>query len=201
MTSTRGGSPRIELRLVLIVAALCLGTGLTGVALRNVPESHRLITVDALYPSFSLKDIVDRSHAVAILEFEETAGVFWNSADNQEWVPEIASGKQAWIFRDDRFRVIEVLRGTLPSEQMTIRGVGGTVGGVTVELRDQTDWVRGNRYLLFLRQDQTPMEIGSELAWTVVWGGHGSLNALGNDQWANELATLSVSGKDVRTLP
>ena len=177
----------------LVIVALASGT-LAGA------NPHRYILVDSSYPSFTLADIAERSDAVAIVEHSGTGRVFWNSSDNKEWEAEIASGRQAWIYRDDRFRVINVLRGSLPMSNLTIRGVGGTVADVTLELEGQTKWVMGRSYLVFLRQDDTPFREGSERAWTVVWLGHGALEALGGGRWSNASGTLSLLESDLAAL-
>jgi len=188
--------------LATISGVLVVGFVLVAVAssMLNRPDPHRYISVDASYPSFTLVDIARRSDAVAILEFGGTTRAFWNSSDNKEWAPETASGKQAWIYRDDGFRVLKVLRGSLPTPTLTVRGVGGTVGDVTVTLEGQVDWVTDLPYLMFLRQDNTPFREGFERAWTVVWTGHGALESLGGGRWSNAVGTLSLTEADLAAL-
>lgn len=80
-----------------------------------------------------------------------------------------------------------------------MRGVGGHVENVHMEYEGQVDWVKGGRYLLFLRQDDTPFEAGSERARTVVWTGSGSF-APSEGGWKNADQTLVLSPDDVADL-
>lgn len=92
------------------------------------------------------------------------------------------------------------LTSSVPTSSLTIRGVGGTVAGVTLKLEGQVEWVAGKSYLVFLRQDDTPFREGSERAWTVVWNGHGALEARDGGRWSNVLGTLSLVESDLAAL-
>lgn len=190
-------TPAVPLTGVLLVGLAII---VLAYSTKTGSGSQRYIAVDSSYPSFTLADIAARADAVAIVEFSGTKRVFWNSSDNKEWEPAIASGKQAWIYRDDEFQVVKVLRGSVPTSSLTIRGVGGTVADVTLKLEGQVEWVAGKSYLVFLRQDETPFREGSERAWTVVWTGHGALEARDGGRWSNVLGTLSLVESDLAAL-
>lgn len=77
--------------------------------------------------------------------------------------------------------------------------VGGQVENVRMDYEGQVDWVKGGRYLLFLRQDDTPFEAGSERVWTVVWTGSGSFEPSAG-RWMNADQVLDLSPDDVADL-
>lgn len=151
-----------------------------GQTIQRTLASHDRQGIQALYPP----------EAIAVVEFERTERVFWNSRSGNRWQPEIGSGKLDLIYRDDIFRVDNVLKGDLPPA-VVVRGVGGQIGDVHLDFEGQVDWQRQVPCLLFLRRDETPFDIGFERAWTVAWSASGSFVQSG-DRWINADRLVSV---------
>jgi hypothetical protein len=176
---------------VFIAVAAC--AALTSALIANKPPEW--IRISGSQTTYTLADLEQASEAIAVVEFKSNDRTFWNSQDNAPWEPEIASGKLALIYRDDTFAVLDTLKGKLP-DTLVVRGVGGQVGNVHMDYEGQVDWVKGAHYLLFLRRDDTPFEIGTERMWTVVWTGGGSFESSA-DGWVNAARLLQLSSSDV----
>lgn len=176
-----------------ILMGLAIAAGLSAATLGSSPADR--IRISASRPSYSLADLERASEAIAVVEFQATDRVFWNSRANARWQPEVASGKLALIYRDDVFNVLETLKGALPAS-LIIRGVGGQIDNVRMDYEGQVDWQVGSRYLLFLRKDDTPFDVGTERVWTIVWTGSGSF-AQRADRWINADGILNVTVDDV----
>ncbi len=179
---------RHRLRVTIVLGAVLLGVGtVVGAALT---EPRDFIRVSASFAEVRLATLLAGSDAVAVVRFTGESTVRWNSADNKRWEPEVGSGVGAWIYRDDMMDVVRVIRGSLPG-RLVVRGVGGTVGNVTMVHESQTEWLVDRPYLLFLRREQTPTQEGWEEAWTVTWLEHGAFEERAGG-WQNGSQTLVV---------
>lgn len=73
-----------------------------------------------------------------------------------------------------------------------IRGVGGTVEDVTLVVGDQPEWTTGSEYLVFLKYRQTPLQEGTEGAWTEAVLGQSTF-VFDRGEWKNEVTGLTIT--------
>ncbi len=99
----------------------------------------------------------------------------WNSATNTEWEAPENSGVVPLIVRDEGLRIDRTIKGHYASATITIRGIGGTAGGVTMVYPDSVDIEARQRYLLYLKRVEWPTRAGSELVWAPLGAGQGVL--------------------------
>ena len=179
-----------------IFLAVAASAALTSALLASKPPEW--IRISGSQTTYTLADLEQAAEAIAVVEFKSNGRMFWNSQDNTQWEPEIASGKLALIYRDDTFAVVNTIKGRLP-DTLVVRGVGGQVGSVHMDYEGQVDWVQGAQYLLFLRRDDTPFETGTERMWTVVWTGGGSFELSGG-RWVNSARLIELTSDDLAQL-
>lgn len=120
----------------------------------------------------------------------------WNNTDNTEWGD---LGVDAYIYRDSEVRVVRALRGSLPST-VTVRGLGGTVGDVTLDFEGgATEWIAGDRYLVFLEVGPFPMRDRSEPFWTPVRLSQGVFEQT-ESGWRDSIQSLEISDDELSQL-
>lgn len=143
----------------------------------------RVVRFHPVSPMFSKQDLLEQADAVVIARYVGNERLRWNSRDGQEWKGS-SLGRPAYIYRDDGFAVTRVASGVAP-DWISVRTVGGRIGDVQMIYEGQPSWDGSQDYLLFLRQEDTPLDSGSERAWTLLWMEQGVFEPNARGGWTN----------------
>lgn len=197
VSSALRGGPRLW-RAVLVGFLFALVA--TGFVAASLQSGHRTLRIDGTFPAYSMRDLAAAAEAIAIVAPTGKSDVHWNSRDNAEWTGTGVSSRHPYIYRDDEVKVVRSLKGASPQPTMTIRGIGGTIGDVTMQMDGQPEWQVGQRYVVFLRQEKTPTKEGSEVAWTVVWMANGVFADAGSGLWRQPGGPMSLTDQDLTGL-
>lgn len=171
---------------VLLIAGVIL-----SVAWLSSP-SRIFVNIAGSRPNYTIAELIDYADAIAIVRPSEQTVVHWNSSDGVPWGTTRDYGKRVHIYRDQSYEVVMVIAGTLPQPSVLVRGVGGTIGNVTLAYGDHPHALPGETYLAFLTQEDTPTREGFERAWTISWQREGLFH-MSESGWTNE------SGKTIST--
>lgn len=148
------------------------------------------INIAGSRPDYTIADLIDYADAIALVRPREQVDVHWNSVDGEPWGSTTDFGKRVHIYRDQSYEVLMVVAGNVPQPSVLVRGVGGTIGNVTLAYADHPHVLPGETYLAFLTQEDTPVRGGFERAWTISWQREGLFHHSDNG-WTNE------SGKSI----
>jgi hypothetical protein len=176
---------RAASRAVVAISMVLVALAATSVPKASVDQDVLVVHVRATYGEYVPEELLARSDAVAVIRVMAIGTARWNSATNQPWaLDEI--GLRSHIYTDTPVEVVRPIEGVLP-EEFWVRGVGGRVGGVRVIYDEQPVLEEGREYLAVLAYVDTPMETGTEGAWTFVWSGHGLFAGDGKGGWINPM--------------
>jgi hypothetical protein len=190
-------SARPQARLATLLALLIGVVALTVVLARPTPPV-RMIMLHPVSPLFAPSDLLSNAEAIVLADFQETLRASWNSLDGREWTSSSPS-RPAFIYSDDRLRFAATLRGP-NANTVDVRTVGGVVGDVEMVLDNQPHWRSGQRYLLFLRQEDTPLQDGVERRWTVLWSEQGVFEPDGGGDWINRATGVVISDAQLASI-
>jgi hypothetical protein len=114
---------------------------------------------------FTYADLNNRSYAIVIGTVKEILPPKWNTVDGKQpdkGVTELSSDDL--IYTDIFINVEKYVKNPLPSKDVVVRVVGGTVENVTMSSDDESSFKSGERVLLYLSKDTHPdtKDVGSE---------------------------------------
>lgn len=175
---------------LLVVAGLSL---VAAVIVAGQPSHRHLLMEHTLVPETIAS--LGRADAVAVIRPAGLPVVHWNNSTNTEWHTD-SMAAPAMTYRDEPVEVVRTIRGHLP-EAFSLRGVGGTVGNVTLELETSTPLQDGKTYLVFLSQEETPVEGGTETAWTVTGLDQGVFSRASDGRWRNTAGDIEVAESEL----
>lgn len=160
---------------VTIMVPLLIGAVLVGRALteESAEVPHREIRIHADGPIVTASEMLAEADLVIIATGLPGQREHWNSASNTEWEAPEDSGIIPLIVRDEGVRIVRTVKGQYASATITVRGIGGTAGGVTMVYPESIDLEDGQRYLLYLKHVRWPTQEGSDSVWAPLAAGQG----------------------------
>ncbi len=105
----------------------------------------------------SPEELAKESDLILIGSVKEILPARWNTPDGKQ--PENAFEGLDWnavIYRDVVISVDEYLKNSLPSNEVVVRVLGGTVGNLGMDVEDEASFEPGEDVLLYLVEDTSP---------------------------------------------
>ncbi|HET7182234.1 MAG TPA: hypothetical protein VFI15_08395 [Candidatus Limnocylindrales bacterium] len=167
---------------------------LIGLLIANGTNAPTIVSYGGIERPFEAQELLGMADAVVVAKYTGESNVHWNSADGKAWS---GTGPDDYplVYRDDTFEIVRTIRGGTLPDHLVIRGVGGTADGVTVVFEGQPKWKVGEAVVLLIAFKDTPLEAGTEKAWTLVANHQGAFRAVGAD-WASDMG-LKVRERDL----
>jgi hypothetical protein len=176
----------LALLLTIVMTPVAIGIGIAS------SGGGTVIEYSGLEREMSPAELRGLADAIVVAEYTGTSSTKWNSVDGSAWSAQ-GENDHPLIYRDDMFAILRVIRGPELSGSLAVRGVGGTADGVTVTMEGQPTWTVGQPVLLFLAQEETPLQEGTETAWTVVAHHQGAFRSDGS-AWVSDIGTRVKEG-------
>jgi len=132
-------------------------TGNGAVEDLNGPDAPMTIEVSYELIYLSPDELAENSDLILIGSVKEILPARWNTPDGEQ--PENAfegSGLDVVIYRDVVISVDEYLKNSLPSNEVVVRVLGGTVGNLGMDVEDEPSFEPGEDVLLYLVEDTSP---------------------------------------------
>lgn len=120
-------------------------------------------------PAPIMKDLIAESTLIAVCDYIEPA--YYIQTNN---VP-------SRIHTEHRIKIVEILRGECDGEEITVRTLGGAIGGTSLHNSNEPKFVKGNRYILFLKAEKS-FENGIECESYVVVGSDEGVMKISTEQ-------------------
>lgn len=152
-----------------ILSLVLLGVSLSGnysqIELSNNYDGPMTVEVSGLQEELSYEDLVDRSNVILMGTVKEILPSKWNTLDGKRPNKSIEDfDSRDEIYTDVVVKVDEYLKNSMPSKEIIVRVLGGTVGEDTMIVEDVSSFKSGEKVLLYLSEDTYPhtMDIGPE---------------------------------------
>lgn len=163
--------------------------------LSSSAADSRVLRVQMSMPEIGIADL-KQADIIALVRATGEETVLWNNATNTPWTGG-EGGHVPMIYRDQTVEVVKVIKGTLPGPTAIIRGVGGTIGAVTMEAEISTPLAAGAPHLVFLNHIDAPLEVGTEAALASTWHDYSVFTAGGGGRWVNAHNGITVTEEEL----
>ena len=185
---------------MLQVGAWLAAIALTIAGCQAIPSSKtpnatvlRTVRIGGSFERLSPAELAAQAEIVLIAQPTGERVEHWNNANNTAWGD---TGDGAYVYRDEVLAVDQVLVGEYGARTLTLRTVGGTSDQVELLFDGQPDLKTGTSYLLFVKDQETPFQDGTEIAWVPVGMEQGVFMRNGTEWLSN--ADVVISQADSR---
>lgn len=123
----------------------------------NASDAPMIIGVSYELIYLSPEDLANKSDLILIGSVKEILPARWNTPDGEQ--PENVLEDLNWndvIYRDVVVSVDDYLKNSLPSNEVVVRVLGGTVGNLGMDVEDEASFEPGEDVLLYLVEDTSP---------------------------------------------
>lgn len=186
------------MRRIMPAVTLVVAAWMFALAAWQAPMTvERIVMFTAVYPVITVEELSGAADAVVELTATGDSTVRWNSSDGREWTSADQT-RPAYIYTDQRVRITRVIQGTVHTGETIVRKMGGVADGVNMVFEHDPELRPGQSYLVFLREYDTPTQVGTERYWTILWMDRGVFSPAGPGVWANTAAGLEVTESNLR---
>lgn len=123
----------------------------------NASDTPITIGISSVVEHMSPEVLASESDLILTGSVKEILPARWNTPDGKPSEKNFNDlGIEDVIYRDAIVSVDDYLKNPLPSEEVVVRTLGGTIGNLTMDVEDTPFFESGEKVLLFLSEDTDP---------------------------------------------